>query len=48
MVARKSLRIGALLAFALTVAACDKCGNRLHFNTPSLGQTCGANADPAK
>lgn len=48
MVVRGGLRIVALIVCALTLAGCDKCGNRLHFNTPSLGETCGANADPAK
>ena len=28
------------------LAGCDKCGNRVKFNAPSLPDACGANADP--
>lgn len=53
MIARVSLRIVVLrLLFAgLAVGAlagCDKCGNRVKFNAPSLPESCGANADPAR
>ena len=41
-------KIGLLLVLALLVAGCDKCGNRVKFNAPSLPESCGDNADPGK
>lgn len=38
----------AMFAFlVLSVAGCDKCGNRVKFNAPSLPKACGDNADPS-
>jgi hypothetical protein len=39
------LRLACLILVATSVAGCDKCGNRVKFNTPSMPNTCGANAD---
>ncbi len=39
-------RLWALLLLSVVVAGCDKCGDRVKFNAPSLPTTCGANADP--
>ena len=30
------------------LAGCDKCGNRVKFNAPSLPASCGENANPAR
>ena len=53
MVARRlprtvSLRIAVIAFAALALAGCDKCGNRIKFNTPTLPSACGDNADPAR
>lgn len=41
-------RLAGLLLATLLVAGCDKCGDRVKFNAPSLPNACGANADPAR
>ncbi len=42
------LRLSVLLFLALGIAGCDKCGNRVTLNAPSLPNTCGADAGPAR
>ena len=42
------VRLVGLLLAATMLAGCDKCGNRVKFNAPSLPQTCGDNTDPAR
>lgn len=48
MTKRVWARIAALLVVTILVAGCDKCGNRVKLNYPTLPTSCGANADPAK
>lgn len=36
-------RVAILLALALALAGCDKCGNRVNPSVPSLQQSCGDN-----
>lgn len=40
-------RIIGLLLVATILAGCDKCGNRLKLNAPSIPKACGDNADPS-
>jgi hypothetical protein len=42
------LRLACLLAIALGAAGCDKCGTPVKFNTPSVPNACGANADDSR
>ena len=44
-VARRAILLGLLL---VVLAGCDKCGNRVNFNVPSLQHACGDNASPAR
>ena len=38
-----------MLALLLVgLAGCDKCGNRVNFNVPSLQHACGDNAQPPR
>ena len=39
------IRLAIVALAALFVAGCDKCGNRVKFNAPSLPNACGTNAD---
>ena len=41
-------RLLGLLLLATLLAGCDKCGNRVKFNAPSIPNACGDNADPAR
>ena len=41
------VRAAGLLLVAVVLTGCDKCGNRLTLNAPSIPKACGANADPA-
>jgi len=43
-----AVRIVALGGFAIVLAGCDKCGDRVKFNAPSLPNACGENANPAR
>ncbi len=45
---RMHLRIVAAVLVGFLLAGCDKCGNRVKFNAPSLPSSCGDNADPAR
>ena len=42
------IRLIGLLLAATLLAGCDKCGNTVKFNAPSLPKTCGDNTDPAR
>ena len=42
------LRPALLLVLLLGIAGCDKCGNRAILNAPSLPNSCGAEAGPAR
>ena len=42
------LRLAVAGLAAVTLAGCDKCGNRVKFNAPSLPSSCGENANPAR
>lgn len=42
------VRLVVLLLAGVCLAGCDKCGNRVKLNAPSLPAACGDNADPAK
>lgn len=49
MTRRVLARIAILLLVASGVAACDKCGDRVHFNAPEAPlKFCGSNVDPAR
>lgn len=48
MITRLHLRIAAAVLVGLLLAGCDKCGNRVKFEAPTLPGVCGENADPAK
>ena len=41
------LRVACLVVLGGALAGCDKCGNRIKFNAPTLPGVCGDNADPA-
>lgn len=45
--ARLGLLAGLGLAL-LGMAGCDKCGNRVNINVPSLQHACGDNAQPSR
>lgn len=42
------LRMAGAVLVAMLVAGCDKCGNRVKFNAPSVPKACGDNADPSR
>ncbi len=42
------LRLVPLLLLSLGIAGCDKCGNRVSLNAPSLPNSCGAQVEPAR
>ena len=42
------LRAVALGVVLLGLAGCDKCGNRVNINVPTLQHACGDNAQPAR
>jgi hypothetical protein len=44
---RFGLRLAGLLGLALCVAACDKCGDPVHFNAPKSPASC-TDAQPAQ
>ena len=48
MIRRVLLRMTATMLVGLALAGCDKCGNRVKFNAPSLPDSCGENANPAR
>ena len=48
MIRRMHLRIVAAVLVGFLLAGCDKCGHRVKFNAPSLPDSCGENADPAR
>lgn len=48
MIGRVLPRLAGVVLLVTLVAGCDKCGNRVKFNAPSLANACGANADPAR
>ena len=48
MIRRMHLRIAAAVLVGLLLAGCDKCGNRVKFNAPSIPNACGENSDPAR
>ena len=41
-------RAAVLLLAAFGFAGCDKCGNRVKFDAPSLPNTCGAATESTK
>lgn len=41
-------RLVCVLLAAVVLAGCDKCGNAVKFNAPSLPKTCGDNTDPSR
>ena len=41
------IRLAGLLLAATVLAGCDKCGNGVKFNAPSLPKTCGDNTAPS-
>lgn len=43
-----TLRVAVLALATVALAGCDKCGNRIKLNAPSLPSACGDNADPAR
>ncbi len=43
-----TLRVASLLLLAGVLAGCDKCGNRVKLNAPTLPDSCGANAEPLR
>jgi len=42
------LGLTAIVVAAFVLAGCDKCGDRIKLNAPSLPKACGDNADPMK
>ena len=48
MIRRLQSRIALAILLGLLLAGCDKCGNRVKFNAPSLPDSCGENANPAR
>ncbi len=48
MIRRTLLRTAVALLLGIALAGCDKCGNRVKFNAPSLPDSCGENANPAR
>ena len=44
----RHVRLVAGLILALAAAGCDKCGNRVNINVPSIQHACGDNAQPAR
>lgn len=48
MIRRLLPRMTVAILVGLVLAGCDKCGNRVKFNAPSLPDSCGENANPAR
>jgi hypothetical protein len=42
------LRIAGFIGLVLLVSGCDKCGDWVHFNAPSLPKNCTSNNPPQK
>ena len=45
---RTILRLACLLIVTVGIAGCDKGGTPVKFNTPSVPNACGANADESR
>ncbi len=41
---RTVVRIISVILVGTVLAGCDKCGNRVKFDTPSIPKACGDNA----
>jgi len=46
--ARFGASMAALIGLAMLISGCDKCGDWVHFNAPSIPKNCTANDPPQK
>jgi hypothetical protein len=46
--ARFGVRLAGLIGLTLLVTGCDKCGDWVHFDAPSLPKNCTATQPPQK